>query len=100
MNHFFLSIEKLSVQLNGRQVLKEIDLLIREGEQWAVIGPGGSGKTVLIHTICGQHFFTGQISTSFASPENFLHQVAVVEQQHRFRDITNRNDFYYQQRYN
>lgn len=100
MNNFFLSIEKVSVQLNGRQVLKDIDLLIGEKEQWAITGPGGSGKTVLIHTICGQHFFTGKISASFGTQENFQHRIAVVEQQHRFRDITNRSDFYYQQRYN
>jgi molybdate transport system ATP-binding protein len=100
MDDFFLSIERLTVQLGGHLVLNEVDLFVGGTEQWAIVGPGGSGKTVLIHTIYGRHFFTGTIQASFGMPETFHHQITIVEQQHHFRDLTNRNDFYYQQRYN
>jgi molybdate transport system ATP-binding protein len=100
MESFFLSFEHLSVRIGGELVLKDISFDIRTGEQWAIVGPSGSGKTVLAQTLCGRHFFTGSIKPSFASPENFYSFIRIVEQQHHFKDITNRSDFYYQQRYN
>lgn len=39
---------------NGeRQVIKEMDLIIREGECLAVLGPSGCGKSTLLHLISG-----------------------------------------------
>src|SRR5260221_13681571 len=99
MNDFFLSIENLNVTIGGQLVLKDINLVIRQGEQWAIIGPAGSGKTILGHTLSGRYFFTGKIRRSVGDSENFQHLIKMVEQQHRFKDIANRSDFYYQQRY-
>ncbi len=100
MNQFLLSIEHLYVNLGGQGVLKDINLIIKENEQWAIVGPSGSGKTVLAHTLCGKHFYTGKINASFGDEENFNRLVQIVEQQHRFKNIANQADFYYQQRYN
>ncbi|HTQ27254.1 MAG TPA: ATP-binding cassette domain-containing protein, partial [Puia sp.] len=100
MSDSFLSLENLGVIISGQPVLQQINLTIHRDEQWAVTGPSGSGKTVLAHTLCGRHFFSGRIIASFGEPETFHSRVAVVDQQHRFRDLTNRSDFYYQQRYN
>ena len=95
-----LHLEKVTVKLGGQTVLRTIDLTIQKGEQWAITGPSGSGKTVLAHTIAGRHFFSGTLIAGFATPETYHHSVMVVEQQHRFKDVTNQSDFYYQQRYN
>ncbi|MBS1597793.1 MAG: ATP-binding cassette domain-containing protein [Bacteroidetes bacterium] len=100
MKEFFLSIENLNVNLGGQQVLNDISLDIKPGEHWAITGAAGSGKSVLAHTLCGRYFFTGKCEFSFGNLENSHHLVKIVEQQHRFKDITNRSDFYYQQRYN
>jgi molybdate transport system ATP-binding protein len=48
-----LKLEKLSVRIRGKLVLKEIDWTIGRGEQWAVVGPNGSGKTSLVKTLAG-----------------------------------------------
>jgi len=90
MEKFFLSIEHLNVHVGGEHVLRDINLKIFRGQQWAIVGPSGSGKTVLAQTLCGKHFFTGRINSSFGGPENFYSLIRIVEQQHHFKDITNR----------
>lgn len=92
----FLEIEHLSVSLGGKQILHEISLTIGVNEHWAITGASGVGKTTLIHTIAGRHFYSGKIQ--FASTEK--PNIVVVDQQHRFKNLSNTSDFYYQQRYN
>ena len=48
-----LTLERLSVRIRGTLVLKDIDWTIGRGEQWAVVGPNGSGKTSLVKTLAG-----------------------------------------------
>lgn len=100
MADYFLSVENLSVHLSGSPVLEDIRFVIRPKEQWAILGPSGCGKTVLAHTLAGRHFYEGRISVPFNDLESFQKKVFVVEQQHRFKDLRNQSDFYYQQRYN
>jgi iron complex transport system ATP-binding protein len=37
-----------SVRIGGRTILGPLDLVIRRGERWALLGPNGSGKTTLL----------------------------------------------------
>jgi len=46
-----IRIEKLNKYFGGNHVLKEIDLLIHPGETFAIIGPSGTGKSVLLKHI-------------------------------------------------
>lgn len=46
-----IRIEGLSKAFNGNQVLKEIDLEILPGETFSLIGPSGTGKSVLLKHI-------------------------------------------------
>lgn len=91
----FLSLEGFSVQLGGKQILKELDFNILSGEQWAITGPSGSGKSVLAHALMGRHFYTGQMNYHGAGAK-----IAIVEQQHRFLSRRGTTDLYYQQRFN
>jgi molybdate transport system ATP-binding protein len=93
MDEKFLELEQVSVQTGNVVLLERLDLMIHRGEQWAITGPSGSGKTVLAHTLMGRHFYTGRIS-----PE--IPRVAIVEQQHRFKNRPGATDLYYQQRWN
>ncbi len=48
-----LALEGLRVGYRGQALLPAIDLEIRAGEVWALIGANGSGKTTLMKTILG-----------------------------------------------
>ena len=48
-----LDIRELSVAVEDREILHDINLTIRTGETHVLFGPNGSGKTTLIMTIMG-----------------------------------------------
>jgi len=53
MNQKIIEIINLSKSFKGKKVLNDINLSIKQGEFFGLIGPNGSGKTVLIKTILG-----------------------------------------------
>jgi len=98
MAEIFLKLDDVTVQAGGQQILQHLHLSIYNNQQWAIVGTSGSGKTVLAHTLAGKHFYSGNITFS-QTPSHKLN-IVVVDQQHRFKNLSNTSDFYYQQRYN
>ncbi|MDB5133958.1 MAG: ATP-binding cassette protein [Mucilaginibacter sp.] len=112
MNIPLLSINNAVLKLGNTNVFNDLDFCINKGENWALIGESGSGKSALLQIIAGKfHLSTGNIRYYFH--EDFLQKhhsadahltfhrlIAMVESKHHFRNLSNTSDFYYQQRFN
>lgn len=48
-----LSTRDLTLGLDERTLIQDLNLEINPGECWAVLGPNGAGKTTLLHTLAG-----------------------------------------------
>ncbi len=88
-----IEIDNLSAKQAGVTVLQNINLIIKKGEQWALLGNSGSGKTSLAQALTGKLFYSGHIQFYING------SIELVEQHHRFRTLSNTTDFYYQQRF-
>lgn len=52
-----LSINKLTVEVDGKQILKGLDLEVKAGEIHAIMGPNGSGKSTLANVLAGRESY-------------------------------------------
>lgn len=48
-----LEVKKLHVSIDGKEILKGLDLTVKQGEIHAIMGPNGTGKSTLAYTLMG-----------------------------------------------
>ena len=64
-----LSIKNLHASVEGKEILKGINLEIKAGEVHAIMGPNGSGKSTLSQVLAGNDAFevtSGEVSSRLA----------------------------------
>ena len=52
-----LTIKNLHANINGKEILKGINLEVKAGEVHAIMGPNGSGKSTLASVLAGREVF-------------------------------------------
>lgn len=82
-----LIIKNISVSFGATEVLKQINLSIKNGEIYSVIGPSGCGKSSLLHALC--HIvqpYEGEILLDEEALNPKKHKIAFVPQHYGLLD--------------
>jgi len=73
-----LSINNLHASINGKEILKGIELKVNKGEIHAIMGPNGTGKSTLASVIAGRDVFEITAGDIFYKGKN-LQKLSVEE---------------------
>jgi molybdate transport system ATP-binding protein len=90
-----ISLQNVSIKIDGNIVLHNIDLDIKDGESWVILGENGAGKTTLLNTVFDEDMpYKGTIKRSKKI------NIERVESTFQNNRLVNQAYQYYQQRYN
>ncbi len=67
-----LEVKNLHVVIDGKEILRGLDLTVRPGEVHAVMGPNGSGKSTLAYTLAGREGYTVTAGEARLAGEDLL----------------------------
>lgn len=66
-----LEVKNLHVSIDGKEILKGLDLKMQTGEIHAIMGPNGTGKSTLSEAIMGNPAYTITKGEILLDGENF-----------------------------
>lgn len=69
-----LEIKDLHVSIEGKQILKGVNLKVKQGEVHAIMGPNGTGKSTLAYTLMGHPAYTVESGTVIFKGKDLLEQ--------------------------
>jgi Fe-S cluster assembly ATP-binding protein len=67
-----LEIKNLHVEIEGKEILKGVNLLVNSGEVHAIMGPNGTGKSTLASALMGHPKYEITSGEAFLDGENIL----------------------------
>lgn len=67
-----LDIRNLHVSIDGKEILKGLNLVINQGEVHAIMGPNGTGKSTLAYTLMGHPNYEVTEGEVFFKGQNIL----------------------------
>ena len=67
-----LEVKNLSVSIGDREILKDFNLKVADGEVAAIMGPNGSGKSTLSYVIAGKPDYEVTSGEVLLDGENIL----------------------------
>lgn len=76
-----LDIRGLHVNIDDREIVKGVDLVVRQGEVHAIMGPNGTGKSTLAYTLMGHPDYEVTAGEVWFKGQNIL-ELAPDERSH------------------
>ncbi len=67
-----LEIRNLHVSIDGKEILKGVDLTVKQGEVHALMGPNGTGKSTLAYTLDGHPYYEATEGEVWFKGQNIL----------------------------
>jgi molybdate transport system ATP-binding protein len=99
MNHISIIVKNVTAKWQGNTVLNDVSFTMQPGEHLLITGQSGSGKTMLAKAIAGKLFHTGSVDF-LSDGNNSTPTIVFVQQHYHFKNLSNVQSFYYQQRFN
>jgi molybdate transport system ATP-binding protein len=106
------SFQNISIRSYNELIFENINFSLKAGEHWAIVGESGSGKSVLLDAFAGKCSFPygeaeyplfDQYVSEHQSHDPLFNRhrlISQVSSRHRFTNLSNTTDLYYQQRFN